>query len=319
MIRLLSIINLLIFSIATSAQMKDYEGILEYTNVVKSKQAEISDKLMQKILGTGEKSVIYIKGGNYKLTSGLSETWHIFLDKKSYTRFNGIDTLFYQDYSTDTSVDFKILKPVEQKNIAGYVCNTLILETSEWNKHYYYAKDLYKNPAFDLDNKIERYDVYSRETSSIWLAQKVESKAFSLYTECNKVKPGPIADSVYILPDLPIKKLSLASLMKEPEFTRPGGWNKYISTNINIELASKYVKLSKKEQQAIETIMVTFRILENGTISEVAIENKGESHKKLEEEAIRIVSESPKWKPATIMGEKISFMMRQPITFAISR
>lgn len=319
MIKLFSLIPILILSIVTSAQQKDYEGMLEYSSIVKSKEEGISDKLMQKILGTGEKSVMYIKGGNYKLTSGLSETWYIFLDKKAYTKFNGIDTLFYQDYSADTNAVFKLSKPVEQKNIAGYSCNTLILETGELNKQYFYAPELYKDPTFDLENKIDRYDVYARETSSIWLAQKVESKNFSLFSECIKVNPGPIADSVFVLPDLPIKTISLSSLMKEPEFIRPGGWNKYISTNINIDLASKYIKLSKNQQQAIKTIMVSFRISENGTVSDVAIENKGEAHKKLEEEAIRIVSESPKWRPASIMGEKISFMMKQPITFAISR
>lgn len=319
MIKLFSIIPLLILSIAATAQIKDFEGMLEYTSVVKSKQDGISDKLMQKILGTKEKSEIYVKGGNYKLASDLSETWYVFLDKKTYTKFNGIDTLFYQDYSADTTANFKLSKPAEQKNIAGYTCNTLILETAESKKQYFYATELYKDPAFDLDNKIERYDVYARETSSIWLSQNVESKNFSLFSECIKINPDPISDSVFVLPNLPIKSLSAFSLMKEPEFIRTGGWGKYISTNINIELASKYIKLSKNQQQAIKTVIVTFIISENGTVSDVAIENKGEAHKKLEEEAIRIVSESPRWKPASILDEKISFWMRQPITFAISR
>jgi hypothetical protein len=70
---------------------------------------------------------------------------------------------------------------------------------------------------------------------------------------------------------------------------------------------------------ASKTIVITFVITERGDITNIGIEHKGDAHKKLEEEAVRIIPESPKWKPATIMGENIPHAMRQPIVFAVTR
>ena len=312
-------ISLIIISFYSQAQQKDFEGKMEFTTEVKSKLEGISDKVMRKIIGQGERTTSYIKQGNYLISSELSESWYLLKDKKVYSRIRGIDTLYYQDYAADTNIVWKVSRPAEKKKIIGYDCSAILFETKDTKRQYFYAPVLFKNPVYDQDNKIERYDLYSRETSSLWLSQKIETDSYSEYDECTKVTPQTVDDSIYILPDLPIRKLSPSSFIKGPEFAKPGGWVKYITSNINAELAAKYIKLPKGESMASKTVVVTFVITERGDITNIGIENKGDAHKKLEEEAVRIISESPKWKPATIMGEKIPDAMRQPIVFAVTR
>jgi hypothetical protein len=47
--------------------------------------------------------------------------------------------------------------------------------------------------------------------------------------------------------------------------------------------------------------------------------NKSEVHPKLAEEALRVISASPPWTPAAVLGEKIIFWYKQLITFEATK
>lgn len=89
------------------------------------------------------------------------------------------------------------------------------------------------------------------------------------------------------------------------------GWINYLSNNLNTEIAinngapiGKYI------------VIVNFKIDPNGYISSVkAVNDPGFGTK---EEAIRVIKNSPKWKPAIVNGRKVIYNHKQSISFIVS-
>ena len=146
------------------------------------------------------------------------------------------------------------------------------------------------NPEYDKNNRISRYDVYSKETSSLCLGSIEESQTYSVSETCIRLQQTEIADSVFKLPNLPHKKFVVEELITPPEFTRSGGFTKYLETNLDKELGSKYLKIKRGEETVSQTVIVRFLVNEYGRVSNAEVENKKEVHSKLAEEALRVVS-----------------------------
>lgn len=93
------------------------------------------------------------------------------------------------------------------------------------------------------------------------------------------------------------KKMTIVA--KAPEF-RGGitGWSSYLEKNLNTELGSKYIKVKKPDTLGRQTIVITFTVSPIGLVSAVTAEPNKENHVKLVAEAVRVVSESPRWVPA---------------------
>jgi TonB family protein len=311
------LVNLL--CLAAAAQQNEFEGIIEYKVDIKSKAEGVSDKAWRTMLATDEKATVFIKHGNYLLRTGPGDQYFIPAKQRTYIRFKGIDTLYYLDYSSDTTSLLNVSKPAETRTIAGYSCKSILIKTSSSDKKYFYAPALYMNPEYDRNNTIGRLDVYTKETSSVWLASYEETQFYSISYESARLEAKKIDDTIFDLPKLPEKKFSTEELTQPPEFTRSGGWLKYISSNLKAELGAKYVKIPKGEKEATQTVMVSFIINENGRIVNVQVVNKKEVHPKLAEEAVRVISASPSWKPAAIYGQKTVYWYRQPVTFQVPK
>jgi Gram-negative bacterial TonB protein C-terminal len=312
----LGLIFITIFlSVSLVAQQKDFEGLIEYNVQVKSKVEGMSDKTMQLLLATTDRLTVFVKEGNYFRSSGFCDEYYIPKKERVYLKFKTIDTLYYLDYSYDTSSLLSVEKLNQMKTFAGQKCNSILIKTSGGTEKYFYAPALYINPEYDRNNKIGRYDIYTKETSSVWLASYKETEKYSLTYESSRVEAKKIDESVFTLPKLPEKKFSLESISKAPEFTGSGGWIKYISTSIDPTIGAKYVKVKKGEQVGTVTVIVKFLIDEFGIVSKVEVVNRKEVHPKLAEEAMRVISSSPIWTPATIYGQKTIHWFKQPIIF----
>ncbi len=96
-----------------------------------------------------------------------------------------------------------------------------------------------------------------------------------------------------------------------PKF--PGGIpaiSKYISSNI------VYPEEAKK--QKIEgTVIVKFTVDKSGKVTDVYIDKDKSAESLLNEEAIRVVSEMPKWEPGKQRGKKVQVEMSVPIAFKL--
>jgi hypothetical protein len=103
----------------------------------------------------------------------------------------------------------------------------------------------------------------------------------------------------------------------------PGGikaWRTYLIQNTNTSLGAKYLKIPNGEASIKKSVIVNFVINKDGYITDVKADSISIAtiHKKLVLEAIRVIRESPKWKPASLNGKKVVERRRQPITFVAS-
>jgi len=309
----------MIISFISFGQQKEFEGIITYKVTVKSKKPEFDDKYWKNIMGSGDIMTINIKQGNYLRQSGIVSEYYSSKEEKVYIKFNGIDTLFYRNYSSDTSSVINISKTNDTKKIMGYDCKSIVIKTSAVTNKYYYAPQLYANPIYNKNNKIGRFDAFINETSSVWLSEMSDYGAFTTENICTNIDQKPVDESNFKLPDLPRVEYDFKYFLKPAEFGRSIGLKKYLETNLKADLGAKYLKIPKGESEVIQTVIVLFTVSRTGEVTNVEVVNKKEVHPKLAEEAMRVISESGKWKPATFLGERTPYMMKQPITFAVSK
>lgn len=310
---------LVTFTHSLQAQQQDFEGTISYTVETTSKVPGVSDQVWKTMLAQGNKLEVTIKKGNIRHSTGYVEEYYIQQKQRAYLKFKSIDTLYYLDYAADTSQVTNIEKPVDQKKIAGIDCKALVLTTARTVTTYFYAPSLYLNPEYNKDNKIGHFDVFARETGSVWLGYTEESKSYTLTHQCTAIKQTAVDDAVFNLPALPEKKFTYEAISVPARFAGSGGWNKYLQNNLKIDLAGKYLKIPRDQNSAKQTVIVDFLVDEQGQISQVQAVNKKEVHPKLAEEAVRVVAESPRWKPATVLGTKIPQQVTQPVVFQVMK
>jgi len=314
-----TLFTLVCICISTSVfAQKDFEGMIIYRNEVVSKIDGMNSASWKKIMALPDSDTALVKNGNFRQSSSRKEEYYISERQKVFFRFKGIDTLYYMDYAEDTSTVLAVTKTTDNKRIAGYVCNSLVIQTSALTSKYYYSPSLYMNPAYNENNKIDQYNVFAKETSSLFLDVEQDAKAFTIKTTCLKVQEKPVDDAIFKIPDLPQKKFSLASFITLPEYAGKEGWLNYLQKNIDANVAAKYLKIPRKEDVASVAVMVGFTVSETGSISNITVLNQKEVPSQLADEAIRVVYRS-RWNPATAFGEKISYRMMQPITFQVTK
>jgi periplasmic protein TonB len=84
------------------------------------------------------------------------------------------------------------------------------------------------------------------------------------------------------------------------------GWVNYLSKNLRIPT-------QLKDSVVTGRIIVRFTITPKGQINNVIIIQGLNSL--LDKEVIRVISESPKWRPAEQLGKKVQTTITQPIDF----
>jgi len=97
-----------------------------------------------------------------------------------------------------------------------------------------------------------------------------------------------------------------------PEFN--GGlekWKEFLEKNLKWK-----IPLKNKAPAGKYTVILKFSVDEEGNLSNIIAENDPGFGTK--EEAIRVLSKSPKWKPATQNGKAIKYNHKQSITFLVS-
>lgn len=310
---------LVTFAYSLLAQQKDFEGTITYSIETKSNVPGINDQIWKTMLGLGDKLEVAIKEGNMRRTTVFGDEYYIPQKQRVYLKFKNIDTLYYLDYASDTTQVIKVEKKADQKNIAGIDCKAIVITTSKGSIKIFYAPSLYLNPEYNKDNKIGRYDVFTRETGSIWLAYTEENKAYVLTQQCTSIKQSAVDDVVFNLPALPEKKFTYEAISVPARFAGSGGWNKYLQSNLKGDLAGKYLKIARDQNTATQEVIVDFLVDEQGQPTNVTARNKKEVHAKLAEEAIRVVAESPRWKPATVFGKKVPQQVTQPVVFQVMK
>jgi TonB family protein len=298
---------------------EEFEGIVKYKIEVRSKVDFISNKAISNLFLTGGSLTTYIKKGNYLQSTSKHDLYYINEKQRAFFKFKTSDTLYYLDYNADVAPVINVSKEKASRLIAGYNCDIIIVKTKDEIKKYYYSPLLAQNPDYDRDNKLGNFNVYMKEAGAVWLAEEVETDLYFIATTATKVEPRTVEQTIFDLPSLPQKKFIYEEHIRPAEFKRTGGFQKYISTTVDASLGARYIKIAKGEKEAGQTVMVSFLITETGSVTDVRVENKKDVHPKLAEEAVRVISTSPLWSPATLFGEKIIYRLKIPITFVAAK
>ncbi|RYD97494.1 MAG: energy transducer TonB [Sphingobacteriales bacterium] len=92
--------------------------------------------------------------------------------------------------------------------------------------------------------------------------------------------------------------------------TQPGNWNKYLSDNLRYPKAAQEAEVTGK-------VVVEFVVEKDGSITSVRVVRGKDLGNGLPEEAVRVVSAGPKWKPATQNGQVVRSYFTLPIDFKL--
>ncbi len=88
-------------------------------------------------------------------------------------------------------------------------------------------------------------------------------------------------------------------------------WSKYLERNLNRDLP-----VENGAPPGKYTVIVSFIVSKDGSISEVQAENDPGYGTK--NEAVRVIQKGPKWKPAVQNGRNVIYRHKQSITFVVS-
>ncbi len=161
----------------------------------------------------------------------------------------------------------------------------------------YYENGQIQDSTHYYDNGKTKETYHYYPTGQLW--------AHCLYDKSNEEE----LSEGYTIDGKPIRNFIY---LKEAEF--PGGnteWTEYILNTLKNDVAVK-----NGAPKGTYKVAIKFIVDKNGKVSEAEAETKYGYG--MEEEAIRVITKSPKWSPLILMGEKQNAYRRQPITFVVS-
>jgi hypothetical protein len=221
--------TLLINTCVMFAQENEFEGVLHYKSEIRSKVPEVSNKSLMTMMLFTDTQMTLVKKGNYKIIDPKSTIWYKPDEERVYYKFKGIDTLYFQEYGDDSTEVKKISKSDQLTNIGNFKCKSVTLQTDKGSLKFYYSPDYKLNPSYDKNNKIGRFDVFTKETGSIRLGDETDKELYSTSQVCTKLEQRNLDPHEFDLPKYPVKKLVRGFLVQPP---RPKGdeqgWTKYL-------------------------------------------------------------------------------------------
>jgi len=117
------------------------------------------------------------------------------------------------------------------------------------------------------------------------------------------------------IPDSSDSDQIFQKIEQSPEF--PGGleaWKRYLIRNIKMDAIVKKA-VPKKAKSWTQVAHVRFIVDRNGNVTDVHVINK--VHEEVKKEAIRLLTNSPRWIPGRHNGRKVKAYFVQPITFVV--
>ncbi|MEI9945223.1 MAG: energy transducer TonB [Chitinophagaceae bacterium] len=186
--------------------------------------------------------------------------------------------------------------------------------------------DTPQSPLIVIDGVIQKNaDWKNIEPNSIEAVSVLKDAGATLYGEAGKKGVIIITTKKNVSPalneivvtgynrDSKLKEITFDKVETEASF--PGGsteWVRYLERNLNPN-----TPIINNAPAGAYTVFVQFIVKTDGSISDIkALTN----HKYgMEEEAIRIIKNSPKWQPAIQNGQKVNSYKKQPVTFQVNR
>ena len=189
-------------------------------------------------------------------------------------------------------LDYKIGAPLQ--TFRSYTDSTLtILQGSYYE--YSLAGTVAKS-GYYLNNLKEKDWYYYNDTGKVILEEKYEQGIL-----VKTINPDTVKKVIDSLHDGVFDKVEKEATFKKGDKS----WKKYLSENLNGDVAAKSVNGGE--------VRVGFVVNKTGTCVDIYLRKSVEFV--LDEEAIRVIENSPLWQPAYQNGRVVNAYRVQPITF----
>jgi antitoxin component YwqK of YwqJK toxin-antitoxin module len=193
-----------------------------------------------------------------------------------------------------------------------YYCSSYWVKSGKLNCKSTFKDTLFSQPV----GLLKRYYETGQTEDSMYYHPNGKIKEIyhyyasgELWAHCIYAKNGEAALSEgYTKDGKPLKNFIY---FQEAEF--PGGnsgWIEYITSTLKNNIPAK-----NGAPKGTYKVIIKFYVDKNGKPVEVKAETRYGYG--MEEEAIRVITKSPKWSPLILLGEKQKAYRRQPITFVV--
>jgi hypothetical protein len=200
------LILLLALPLPIIAQESHFEGVIKFNIVYSSTNTEINVADYTSFFG--DHYISYIKPGFYRQdypnAQGIECVYYDYLSNLYYFKLVKVDTLYTIDCSiplTDELTEYAD----STETILGYKCKSIYQSNPQMNSLYFYAEDLYLDPAFYVNHKMGNYDQFTALTKSIYLKIISNMGDVMCITTADSIVEMKLSDEIFMLPDLPRK------------------------------------------------------------------------------------------------------------------
>lgn len=187
-------------------------------------------------------------------------------------------------------LDYKLKGPLQK--LRSYSDSTLKVLQGPF--YEYAPAGTITKSGYYINNLKEKDWYYYNDTGKVILEEEYERGVLVKTIDPDTVKHEPLSDK-------------LADGEQEALFKKSDReWIKYLSQNLNEEAGNQSVRGGR--------VVVLFVVNTSGKCVEVHLAKSVEFV--LDEEAIRVIENSPPWEPAFQKGKKVNAYRKQPISFA---
>lgn len=194
------IIALAVMFSVTTAPAQPFEGVIKYSNTLKSKNPKMTDEQWTDMMGSVQE--YYIKLGNYKsMTNGTMAEWQMYLNKdnKVYTKMKGSEEILWNNAAVNTDAVLKTELKKNAATILGYECDELTLTCKSGVQKYYFSSKLPVDVKLYENHKYGNWHDYLKNAKAINLKTVIETPQFTMETVATEVRAMKLTDDFFIL------------------------------------------------------------------------------------------------------------------------
>lgn len=162
--RIILAFTLILYNLNVFSQEKTFEGEIVYSFYFKDKTGKMNDSQSKKIMGT-EQSYLF-KNNKYKseMNGEMNFTQFYHGNDRLYFSMNNSNSVFYTDCSVpdDMILSYEIKKV--NKNISGYVCDLLVVNSEMGVTYYYFSQQFKTNFLFFKNHKKGLWSFFLEKT-----------------------------------------------------------------------------------------------------------------------------------------------------------
>jgi TonB family protein len=277
-------------------QSDKLDSELEYFPDGKLLSRHVIDYILQKDDFTEysqEGNIIHHRTSNYSVPQGTEEFFYSNRKKKCTVEWE-------KPYLTYSKGNGKVWDE-NGKLVIEFICESEGYKVTELEKVYDANGKLIPNTEAKFDNVIQKY-------LPEYFIPYFNSKGIANGKMGDYEAPPPPLQDVDQTENPPEQIFTFAEVM--PTFPGPeGAFLEYIQKNL------KYPQIDK-ENGKTGTAYVQFTVGKDGSISNVKIA-KSTGSPGLDKEALRLISQMPKWNVAQMNGRPVSVQMIQPVKFSL--